>query len=144
MKLTRPLCAHKEDAESCCCTGNASACFGEEDAAVLLHEKYYQKFHGRCSRGSDTTIEVRRRGTARLGAARRDLPGCPYALVYTSVMMVYGRWRRRPRSGRVGHAVNRRTRPRQNLLYMAERRRDGRIASRWLPRSLAGRCARAR
>lgn len=30
-------------------------------------------------------------------------------------MMVYGRWRRGPRGGRVGHAVNRRTQPRQNL-----------------------------
>ena len=82
--------------------------------------------------------------TARLSAARRDLPGCPYALVYTGVMMVYGRWRRRPRSGRVGHAVNRRTRPRQNLLYTAKRRRDERIASRWLPRSLMRRCTRVK
>lgn len=48
-------------------------------------------------------------------APRLSIRDASCALVYTSVMMVYGRWRRGPRGGRVGHAVNRRTQPRQNL-----------------------------
>lgn len=49
-----------------------------------------------------------------------------------------------PRSGRVGHAVNRRTRPRQNLLYggtgesraavAAARRADARVKLNYLVR----------
>ena len=62
----------------------------------------------------------------------RSIRDASYALVYTSVMMVYGRWRRRPRGGRVGHAVNRRTQPRQNL-----RRNTADGNRRWLARRCA-------
>lgn len=108
-----------------CCTGNASACFGEEDrrwrpSSLEILPEISRTLLARLWHGDRNTKT--RYSSSRRGSARRDLPGCPYALVYTSVMMVYGRWRRRPRSGRVGHAVNRRTRPRQNLLYTAERR----------------------
>lgn len=63
---------------------------------------------------------------------RRRFPECPYTLVYTSVMMVYGRWRRRPHSGRVGHAVNRRTQPRQNLLLYGRTAERKNRRPRWL------------
>lgn len=106
---------------------------GEDRASLPLRWKYYQKFHGCCSRGSDTARW--KRGDA----ARHDPPSCPHALVYTSIMMVYGRWRRRPRSGRVGHAVNRRTQPRQNLpLYSETPRRSGESRAGGLTARLRG------